>query len=168
VAQGGKPVAINFFLASPDGAKVAVGISSGGSEDASITVTDADAKAQIAGPVDRAEYGATAWSDDGTTLHIVRLKPPALSAAETEKYEDLTLVSWILHDEPVPIVGSTVDHGPRFSPIEVPNLELCPGGTMAAEARTCSPAPLIWSPRRTNCGRSFPPTGRRTSRNSAL
>jgi protease II len=30
-ANGGKPFAINYFLASPDGAKVAVGISAGGS-----------------------------------------------------------------------------------------------------------------------------------------
>jgi prolyl oligopeptidase len=131
-AQGGKPLAINFFLASPDGAKVAVGISSGGSEDASITVIDADTKTQIAGPIDRAEYGATAWSDDGTTLYIVRLKALAPDAAETEKYKDSTLVSWNLHDEPVPILGSTVNQGPKFSPIEVPILEISPGGTMAA------------------------------------
>jgi prolyl oligopeptidase len=131
-AQGGKPLAINFFLASPDGAKVAVGISSGGSEDASITVIDADTKTQIAGPVDRAEYGATAWSNDGSLLYLIRLKPLAPGAAETEKYKDLTLDSWNLHDEPVPILGSTVNHGPEFSPIEVPNLELAPGGTTAA------------------------------------
>lgn len=131
-AQGGKPLAINFFLASPDGAKVAVGISSGGSEDASITVIDADTKAQIAGPVDRTEYGATAWSDDGRTLYFVRLKPLAPGAAEIEKYKDLTLFSWNLHDEPVPILGSTVDHGPKFLPIEVPDLRLSPGGTLAA------------------------------------
>ena len=131
-AQGGKPLAINYFLASPDGAKVAVGISYGGSEDASITVIDANTRAQIAGPVDRAEYGATAWSDDGTTLYLVRMKSPAPGAAETEKYKDLTLDSWNLRDAPVPILGSTVSHGPKFLPIEVPNLELAPGGTMAA------------------------------------
>jgi prolyl oligopeptidase len=131
-AQGGKPLAIDYFLVSPDGAKVAVGISSGGSEDASITVIDAATKAQIAGPIDRAEYGATAWSNDGTTLYFVRLKLLAPGATETENYKDLTLDSWNLHDEPVPILGSTVNHGPKFSPIEVPNLELSPGGAIAA------------------------------------
>ena len=39
--HGGKPYAINYILPSPDGAKVAVGLSEGGSEDASITVYDA-------------------------------------------------------------------------------------------------------------------------------
>ena len=39
--HGGDPYAINYFLASPDGMKVAVGVSAGGSEDAEITVYDA-------------------------------------------------------------------------------------------------------------------------------
>jgi prolyl oligopeptidase len=58
-ANGGKPFAINYFLASPDGNKVAVGISEGGSEDASITVYDVASGAKIGGPVDRAQFGAT-------------------------------------------------------------------------------------------------------------
>ena len=63
-ANGGKPFAINYFLASPDGTKVAVGISEGGSEDAVLTVYDAAGGTQIAGPIDRAQFGATSWSDD--------------------------------------------------------------------------------------------------------
>ena len=62
-ANGGKPFAINYFLASPDGAKVAVGVSEGGSEDASITIYDAASGAAVAGPVDRAQFGASAWSE---------------------------------------------------------------------------------------------------------
>jgi prolyl oligopeptidase len=71
--QGGLSVAINYFLVSPDGNKVALGISSGGSEDASLSVVDVASRATIAGPVDRAEYAATAWSDDGATLFFVRI-----------------------------------------------------------------------------------------------
>ena len=33
-ANGGKPYAINYFLASPDGSKVAAGVAKGGSEEA--------------------------------------------------------------------------------------------------------------------------------------
>ncbi len=58
-ANGDKPYAINYFLASPDGNLVAVGISEGGSEDASIFVYDAATGKQVAGPVDRAQFGAT-------------------------------------------------------------------------------------------------------------
>src|SRR5258706_10771646 len=73
-ANGGKPYAINYFLASPDGAKVAAGISEGGSEDASLWVYDAATGARIAGPVDRAQFGATAWSSDSKTIYFIRLK----------------------------------------------------------------------------------------------
>ena len=129
--QGGLSVAINYFLVSPDGNKVALGISSGGSEDASLSVVDVASRATIAGPVDRAEYAATAWSDDGATLYFVRMKRLATGDAEIEKYKDLTLYRWNLHDEPIMVLGSLVDHGPKFSPTDVPGLQLSPGGTVA-------------------------------------
>ena len=78
-AHGGKPYAINYFLASPDGAKVAVGISEGGSEDAALTVYDAATGAQIAGPIDRAQFGATSWSDDSKSALF---RPPEEAGAE--------------------------------------------------------------------------------------
>src|SRR5438105_10121872 len=73
-AHGGKPFAINYFLPSYDGSKVAVGISQGGSEEASLTVYEAATGAAIAGPVDRAQFGATGWSDDSKILYFNRLK----------------------------------------------------------------------------------------------
>jgi len=84
--QGGTPMAINYILASPDGSKVAVGISSGGSEDAAISVYDAATGARIAGPVDRAEYGTSSWSNDSATLYFVRLKQLAAGESDIEKY----------------------------------------------------------------------------------
>jgi len=134
-AQGGQSVAINYFLVSPDGSKVALGISSGGSEDASLSVIDAATRATIAGPIDRAEYAASAWSDDGATLYFVRMKRLAPGDAEIEKYKDLTLYSWNLHDEPIAVLGSTVNHGPKFLPTDVPGLQVSPGGTVAAATR---------------------------------
>ena len=70
-AHGGTPYAINYILPSPDGAKVAVGISQGGSEAANLYVYDAASGAQIAGPVDRAQFGATSWSLDSSTLYFI-------------------------------------------------------------------------------------------------
>ena len=72
--NGGIPYAINFFLASPDGSKVAAGISKGGSEDAALYAYDAATGKQIAGPIDRAQYGTTSWSDDSRTVFFIRLK----------------------------------------------------------------------------------------------
>jgi prolyl oligopeptidase len=130
-SKGGNPYAINYFLASPDGSKVAAGISEGGSEAASILVYDAATGRTIAGPLDRAEYGATAWSNDSSTLYFVRLKQLVAGEADTEKYRDTTLVSWNLKSEPVGLLGSTVGHGPAFLPDEVPTLTIVPGTPLA-------------------------------------
>ena len=131
-AHGGTAYAINYFLASPDGSKVAVGVSAGGSEDASITVYDARTGAAIAGPVDRAQFGATAWSEDGRTLYFVRLKKLAPNAAPTDKYKDATAEAWNLTSEPIPLLGATLGHGPAFTHEEFPAVVLVAGAPMAA------------------------------------
>ena len=131
-ANGGKPFAINYFLASPDGGKVAVGISEGGSEDAVLTVYDAVSGAKVAGPIDRAQFGATAWSDDSQILYFVRLKKLAANDPPTDKYKDTTADAWNLKSEPVAILGSTVGHGPAFKPAEFPAIAMSIGAPVAA------------------------------------
>jgi prolyl oligopeptidase len=131
-ANGGKPFAINFFLASPDGAKVAVGISEGGSEDAAITVYDAAGGARIAGPIDRAQFGATSWSDDSKLLYFIRLQKLAASAPPSDKYLNATADAWDLKSEPVPILGASLGHGPAITPVEAPAIAISVGAPMAA------------------------------------
>jgi prolyl oligopeptidase len=130
-ANGGKPYAINYFLASPDGSKVAVGISEGGSEDASLTVYAASGT-KLAGPVDRAQFGATSWSDDSKILYFVRLKKLAPGDPPTEKYKDSTAEAWNLEGEPIALLGTSVGHGPEFKPAEFPAIQLAVGAPVAA------------------------------------
>ncbi|MGN6452238.1 MAG: hypothetical protein ACTHL7_04085 [Steroidobacteraceae bacterium] len=131
-AHGGTPYAINYFLASPDGAKVAVGVSAGGSEDAVLSIYDAKSGAQVAGPFDRAQFGATAWSDDGKTLYFVRLKKLAANDPPTEKYKDATADAWHLKSEPVAVLGDALGHGPAFTHEEFPAVVIGPGSPLAA------------------------------------
>ncbi len=132
--HGGMPYAIDYFLASPDGTKVAAGISKGGSEDSSLFVYDTATGKQIAGPIDRAEYGASSWSEDSAVLYFVRLKQLALNAPSTDKYLNATLDAWDLKSEPLPILGNGVGHGPSFDPVETPMLDITPGATVAIAA----------------------------------
>lgn len=131
-ANGGKPFAINYFLASPDGAKVAVGISQGGSEDAALAVYDAASGKQVAGPIDRAQFGATAWSDDSATLYFIRLKQLAPGEAEIDKYKSATADAWDLKSDPVAVIGADVGHGPAMKPEEFPTIVTSPGAPLAA------------------------------------
>jgi prolyl oligopeptidase len=131
-AHGGKPAAINYIVASPDGSKVAVGISQGGSEDAALSVYDAATGAAIAGPIDRAQFGVTSWSNDSKTLYFIRLKALKPTDPGTEKYRDATLESWDLKSDPVPLYGSLSGHGPAISADETPALAFTPQSPVAA------------------------------------
>jgi prolyl oligopeptidase len=131
-ANGGKPFAINYFLASPNGALVAVGVSEGGSEDASLTVYDAASGAKVAGPLDRAQFGANSWSDDSKTIYFNRLQKLAPGAAETGKYKNSSAMAWDLKSEPVAILGASVGHGPALKPEEFPIVFYNPGTPLAA------------------------------------
>ncbi|WHZ19730.1 MAG: Prolyl endopeptidase [Rhodanobacteraceae bacterium] len=129
--HGDKPYAINWFLPSPDGSKVAVGVSEGGSEDASITVYDAATGKSIAGPLDRARFGATAWSADSKTVYFNRLAKLKPGAPETDTYKNSTLDAWDLSGQPVSLLGTSAGHGPKFAPEEFPVLMVVPGAKAA-------------------------------------
>jgi prolyl oligopeptidase len=129
--NGGTPMAINYILPSNDGSKVAVGISAGGSEAASLFVYDAVTGARIAGPVDRAQFGATSWSLDNRSIYFVRLKKLGPTDPPSEKYRDDTLDVWDLTGEPAPVFGATLGHGPKFGPDETPVLAVSPGTPVA-------------------------------------
>lgn len=162
-ADGGKPHAINFILPSPDGTKVAVGISQGGSEDASLFVYDAATGARIAGPIDRAQFGPTSWSVNSKTLYFVRLKTLKPTDPGTEKYRDPQLDAWDLKSDPAPLYGSLAAHGPKFSADETPILVFNPGSPVALllsvngvqnelkawsapAAGAANPATAMWTP----------------------
>jgi prolyl oligopeptidase len=133
-AHGGEPYAINYILPSPDGAKVAVGISAGGSEAAKMFVYDAATGAQIAGPLDRARFGPTGWTNDSKQIFLLREKKMAPGDPETDLERFVSLELWALSGEPVPLAGAGTGHGPTISPDEFPFMVMEPGGTVAAIA----------------------------------
>ncbi len=133
-AHGGEPYAINYVLPSPDGAKVAVGISAGGSEAAKMFVYDAATGALVAGPLDRARFGPTGWTNDSKQIFLLREKKMAPGEPETDLERFVALEVWPLTGEPVPLAGAETGHGPQISPDEFPFMVLEPGGKVAAIA----------------------------------
>ncbi|MGH7016489.1 MAG: hypothetical protein ACRED8_05310, partial [Caulobacteraceae bacterium] len=130
-AHGGKPYAVNYFLPSPDGTKVAVGVSEGGSEMASLTVYDAATGARIAGPITRAQFGAQAWTDDSRDLFFNRLQELRPGMPGTDKYKDSAIYAWNLASPPVPLWGATTGHGPAIGHDEFPAIAINPGTPVA-------------------------------------
>jgi prolyl oligopeptidase len=129
--NGGKPFAINYVLASPDGAKVAVGISEGGSENAALTVYDAKSGARIGGPLERVQFGATSWSADSSTLFYNRLQELKPGDPDLGRYKNSTLDAWDLKSAPVTLYGAKSEHGPKIGEDEFPVVLVAPGAPMA-------------------------------------
>ncbi len=122
-AHGGELYSINYFLAAPDGSKVAVGISEGGSEDAQLYVYDAATGKQIAGPIERAEYGASAWSGDSRLLYFILLRKVA-KGDEVNKYKNASVQVWDLKSPPRSVAGNGIGHGTEFEPDESPAISI--------------------------------------------
>ena len=86
--------AIDFFEPSPDGRRVALGVSADGSEAASLRVIDVEGGRPLGAPVSRADQAAPAWSPDGTELWFNRLQPLRRGAPQAERYLHSQLVAW--------------------------------------------------------------------------
>jgi prolyl oligopeptidase len=130
-AHGGDPYALNYFLVSPDGSKVAVGISAGGSEDAKLSVLDVASGNTIAGPIDRARFGATGWTDDGRTLFFSLLADLPPNAPVTDKYQNSVAYSWDLKGTPVPLLGGKTPAAIAVPPVMFPLITAIHGAPLA-------------------------------------
>ena len=130
-ANGGEPFAINYFQPSNDGTKVAVGISKGGSEDASLWIYDAATGAQIGGPVPNAQYGGVNWAPDDRSLFVNLLTPLKPGEDEVNKYKFSKNYVWDLKGAPVPVLGAGLSKIVAFTPDESPYIATSPNSTLA-------------------------------------
>lgn len=133
-ANGGEPFAINYFTPSNDGTKVAVGISQGGSEDASLWVYDAATGARIAGPVPNAQFGIVNWAPDDRRLFVNLLTPLKPGQPETDKYNFSRDYAWDLAGAPTPVLGLGVSPAVPFKPQEFPAVITIPASPIALAA----------------------------------
>ena len=130
-AHGGSPFAINYFQASNDGGKVAVGISQGGSEDASLFIYDVASAKPIAGPLPLAQFGSVQWTDDDSKLFVNLLAEPRPGAPGTDKFKNSRIAMWDMKDAPVPVIGNGISKSIAFTPEEMPFLLISPGTPVA-------------------------------------
>ena len=88
----GVPHAVNWFVPSWDGRRMAYGVSAGGSEDASMHVIDVASGQALIDPVPRVPDGSlVGWTPDSRGLAYNQLKPEVPGEPETEHYLDSTV-----------------------------------------------------------------------------
>lgn len=98
-AHKDKPYAISWFQPSPDGGKLAVGISEAGSEDATLHITDIATGAALM-PALTSVTDSVSWLPDSKGFVYGRLNPLDPKAPPTDRYLDIQLYLQRL-DQPV-------------------------------------------------------------------
>lgn len=124
LANGGAAYAINYYMASPDGSRVAVGISKDGTEDAVLRVYDAGTAAQIGGVVDRAQFGMLGWSEDSATVFINRLRKVLPAENPLDRYRETTVDAWDMRESPQTVFSRALLPSSGLSPTDEPQFIL--------------------------------------------
>jgi prolyl oligopeptidase len=130
-AAGGVPQAIDYFRVSRDGRRVAVGLSSAGSEDSALSVLDVATARTIAGPIDRAQFGMPSWLDGAAGLFFERRQELQPGAPPSAKYQNYSTSFWDLKGPLRPVAGATSGVGPVTDPDEFASVLVVPGTDLA-------------------------------------
>ena len=85
----GVPYAVTFFAPSDSGKYLAYGLSTGGSEEASIHVLEVATGKEVIEPIDRAHYSQAHWMPDDSGFFYFRQRalPPGSPDAEKYRYQ---------------------------------------------------------------------------------
>jgi prolyl oligopeptidase len=132
---GSKPHAINWFAPSPDGRRVAYGVSAAGSESATLYVMDVASRRTLGSPIPRADFGGATWTEDAGRLYFVQLQALAAGASPLEKYRN-SRVMWVTPGSralPRPVLGPGTP-GVQIAPEEIPFVALSADGRYAFAA----------------------------------
>ena len=130
----GTHYAIDWYQASPDGARVAYGISPGGSEQSVLHVLDAASGKDLGESIDRTQVAHPAWLPDGTGFFYTRLQKLAPGAGPLDHY---LLPKSYLHrlgtdaEKDPPLLGKGVVPDLQLSESDVPYLWVQPGSRWA-------------------------------------
>jgi prolyl oligopeptidase len=124
------PHAINWFAPSWDGATLAVGVSAGGSENASLHLLDIGSGRALRAPISRVNETAVHWTPDSRYLSFNRFRELPPNAPDTETYLDTTV---FLLDRarakaaPRALFGPLVNKALKLDRLDVAEVMFAPG-----------------------------------------
>ncbi len=135
--ETGKPHAINYFEPSGDSSRVAVGISAGGNELASLYVIDVASGKRLGAPIERARYSQPTWLPDAKSFFYSRIQQVAAGAPAGELFKNRRTYHHVVGTDPAKdtlLLG--VDGSPRvpMAPTEGAVITHAPGSPYAVAA----------------------------------
>src|SRR5271170_8051683 len=88
LAEGGKHAAIDYFVPSPNGKYVIVGVSLGGSENSVLHVIEVETGKLMGEAITRAQEAEPSWTDDSQSFYFTRMQAMAPGAPASTKYDN--------------------------------------------------------------------------------
>ena len=131
IAQPGLRYSIDYFIASPDGRHVAVGVAAGGSEETSLRIIEVANARDTGVVIDRIGFAdETTWTPDGKALFYNRLPAPKPGEAKN-RYLNSVVYRHLLgrplaQDEAV--FGRGLDPSISFADIDIPAVRMTGDG----------------------------------------
>ena len=86
--QEGQRAAIEYYSIAPNGRRLAVGVATGGNEDATLHVIDVATHQPIGAPIPRARGANPAWRYDGEVLFYTQLRERAAGEPASGQFRD--------------------------------------------------------------------------------
>lgn len=126
--------AIDYFVPSEDGSKVAYGISVGGSEDSVLHVVNCADGKDTSDVIDRARFGGVSWLPDGNSFFYNRLQKLPAGAPITDKFQNSRVFLHKLGENPDndrPMFGVGLSPAASVAPQDTPYCVLVPGSNYA-------------------------------------
>jgi prolyl oligopeptidase len=130
----GQPAAINYYSVSHDDRYVAVGISTGGSEMATLHILDTQTGKESAETIDRAEFGGVAWRPDNQSFFYNRLQAPGDKPAPNSKFLNSTIFLHQVGASPETdraIFRNGLSPRVQISPVDEPGVAIRPDSDFA-------------------------------------
>src|SRR5262249_48570076 len=99
-SKQGQHVSIDYYTPSLDGTYVAAGLSLGGSENSTLEILETKTGKSLPDRIDRAQFGAIAWRQDGKSFFYNRLAKLGPDAPPTAKYQKSLAYLHVLGADP--------------------------------------------------------------------
>jgi len=129
-ASPGHHFAIDYFEPSPDGSRVAYGISPGGSEKSVLHILDVSPRREWPEAIDRADYGSPSWRNDDRSFYYNRFAKVGPDAKDTEQYLNSRACLHVLGTDPDQdraVIGTGVAGSLPVTPVDYPFIQCTAG-----------------------------------------
>ncbi len=148
LAEGGKHAAIDYYVPSPDGKYVAVGVSLGGSENSVLHVVETATGKLLSESISRAQEANPSWTDDSKGFYFTRLQAMAPTAPASTKYDNERVYYHRLGADEAdrPVFGPDITTDPVLPKNGNVYVSVVPGTAMIVAGQTSGvvETPALW------------------------